>query len=201
MSLFFPPLFIILRGFLEKLENTTTIPEILWILRHEEDDKRITWKQNPHFYSRLPKEASYFGRNFHHEPLKDDDFREALVSHSNPIYILSDKPCRLHLDDTTNPRVFGNVWQPHHTFILKGEWAFQSVSYGLIRKLFKIFVAFWIQQTMSLPPMDLISFTDMRLSRPRVHLTHFILMSSAKSGKGPLGIGSEFSEQHLFVKI
>jgi hypothetical protein len=92
-------------------------------LRHEEDDKRITWKQNPHFYSQLPKEASFFGRNFHQEPLKDDDFRKALVSHSDPIYILSDKPCRLHLDDTTNPRVFGNVWQPHHAFILKGEWA------------------------------------------------------------------------------
>ena len=95
---------------------------MLWILRHEEDDKRIKWKQNPHFYSQLPREAPYFGRKFHHEPLKDDDLREALVSHSGPIYILSDKPCRLYLYDTTNARVFGNVWRPHHTYILKGEW-------------------------------------------------------------------------------
>ena len=184
MSLFFPPLFIILREFIEKLEITMTIPEVLWILCHE---KRITWKQNPHFYSQLPKEAPRFDRNFHHDPLKDDDFRKAL-GHRDPIYILSDKPCRLRLD-VTNPRVFGNVWQPHHKFILKGEWISSSVSYGLILKSVKIFLAFWIQKTISLPPRDSIYCTDLRLSCAGVHLTQLILMSSGKLGKLPFGIG------------
>ena len=94
-----------------------TIPEILWILCRK---KRITWNQNPHVYSDLPSVAREFGRNFHHKPLNDDSFRQALVGDSIRIYILLDKPCRLHLDGD-NSRVFGNVWQPHHKFILKGE--------------------------------------------------------------------------------
>ena len=121
MSLFCQALSIILREPTEKLENTTTIPEVLWILRHEKDDKKITWKQNPHFYSELPKEAPHFGPKFHCKPLKD--FCQALGEDSVPIYILRDKSCRLHLDDA-NPRVFGNVWHPYHTVILKGESPF-----------------------------------------------------------------------------
>ncbi len=84
--------------------------------------QRITVKQNPHFYLRLPRNAPSFGRNYHKNPLKD--FAHGLEQ-NDTIYVLVDKDSRLFLH-SAKPRIFGNLWKPHQIVILKGEYPFQT---------------------------------------------------------------------------
>ncbi|KAH9008952.1 hypothetical protein EDB85DRAFT_2283374 [Lactarius pseudohatsudake] len=106
------------------IDNSTTAAEIVWGFScfPEKSTYRITpkivSKQNPHFYLHLSKDAASFDSKFHKDPLKDFSrgFR-----HGDKIFVVLDKSCRLFLDAAKPyvPRIFGNLWKPHETVILK----------------------------------------------------------------------------------
>ncbi|KAH9169959.1 hypothetical protein EDB89DRAFT_1908133 [Lactarius sanguifluus] len=112
-----------IKGVTEEIDNSTTTAEIVWrFSRYPEErtnSERITPKiasrQNPHFYLRLPKDAASFDSKFHKDPLKDLAHG---LQHGDKIYVLLDKSCHLFLDAHV-PRIFGNLWKPHHTVIMK----------------------------------------------------------------------------------
>ncbi|KAH8980113.1 hypothetical protein EDB92DRAFT_1901629 [Lactarius akahatsu] len=109
----------------QEIDNSTTAAEIIWrFSRYPErsDDKttlgitpKAASKQNPHFYLHLSKDPASFDGKFHKDPLKD--FAHGL-HHGDKIYVLLDKSCRLFLDAHV-PRIFGNLWKPHKTVIMK----------------------------------------------------------------------------------
>jgi hypothetical protein len=111
---------VILRAHIENIDNSATPREVLWNFSRYKDDRRITLKQNPHFYLRLPRKASDFHREFRQDPLTD--FGAGLEDNAK-VYVLLDKSCRLYLD-LAIPRIFGNMWHPHKAIILKGELVF-----------------------------------------------------------------------------
>ncbi|KAI9449363.1 hypothetical protein BJY52DRAFT_253247 [Lactarius psammicola] len=99
---------------IQKIDNSTTIAGIIWrFSRYPEIVEKTTLRQNPHFYHQLSNDAASFGSRFHKDPLRDFAHLQR-----DSVYVLSDKSCRLFLD-TTKPRIFGNLWKPHQTIILK----------------------------------------------------------------------------------
>jgi hypothetical protein len=88
--------------------------------------ERITPRENPHFYLQLAQDATSYDSNFKKQPL--NDFAHSLMQ-EDTIYVLLDKPCRLFLDAAPPhiPRIFGNLWKPHQTVILKGEYSSRYV--------------------------------------------------------------------------
>ena len=108
-------------GVIEEIDDSTTTAEIVWRFSRysEKSGQRITPRQSPHFYLQLPKDVASFDSKFHKDPLKD--FAHGLRQ-GDTIYVLLDKSCRFFLDAHI-PRVFGNLWKPHRTIILKGEYS------------------------------------------------------------------------------
>lgn len=104
----------------EDIDDSTTISEMRWrFIRYPEGSGgRITARDNPHFYHGLSDKATSYGNKFQLNPL---DITFAYHRGVETIYVLVDKPCRIFLD-TEKPRIFGNLWKPHHSFILKGEY-------------------------------------------------------------------------------
>ncbi|KAH9169948.1 hypothetical protein EDB89DRAFT_1364494 [Lactarius sanguifluus] len=137
---------------LQEIDNSTTTKEIIWrFSRYPEwsaDRIRVTPKatsrQNPHFYLHLSKDAASFHSEFHKDPLKD--FAHGL-STGDTIYVLPDKSCRLFFD-AAKPHIYGNLWKPYRTVILKGEYSPGRVVCSSPRA-FKILVGIWIQKTSS----------------------------------------------------
>jgi hypothetical protein len=111
------------RGVTEEIYNSTTASEIMWnFSRYPKNyPERFTPKQNPHFYLQLASDAASYDSKFRKGPLKD--FAHSLRQ-EDTIYVLLDKSCRLFLDAAQpyTPRIFGNLWRPHRTVILKGEY-------------------------------------------------------------------------------
>jgi hypothetical protein len=95
------------------------LKEILWNFsrfpRH--DDRRLTLRQNPHFYRDLPTSPKAHNSNIQADPIED-------FHNVNQVWVLTDKPGRVYLQgDLATPqsdRVFGNVWVPNHAIIFKG---------------------------------------------------------------------------------
>jgi hypothetical protein len=112
----------------EGIDESTTVAEMIWLLSLKKGKDRFPFKlkDNPHFYLDIPPKqpTSAFdrwenGRGFHRDPLTH--MGSKLEKH-DIIFVLSDKSCRLYLySDDAEPRVFGNLWQPHKKYILKGE--------------------------------------------------------------------------------
>ncbi|KAN0132168.1 hypothetical protein V8E53_009934 [Lactarius tabidus] len=104
----------------QEINNPTITSEIMWrFCRYPKNyPERITLKQNPHFYLQLPLDAASYDNKFKKDPLKD--FTHSLKK-KDTIYVLLDKSCRLFLDAARPhiPRIFGNLWKPYHTVILK----------------------------------------------------------------------------------
>jgi hypothetical protein len=94
------------------------LSEIIWNFTRYEDDRRITLRQNPHFYTGLPTSADAYGAGFSKNPL-----REFLVESSDTIYVLVDgsHPGRIHLEVERGSRTFGNIWKPKEVMIFKGK--------------------------------------------------------------------------------
>ncbi|KAH8980111.1 hypothetical protein EDB92DRAFT_1954296 [Lactarius akahatsu] len=99
----------------QEIDNSTTTAEVVWRFSRYPQKTAIHPSQNPHFYLRLSRDAPSFDKKFHKDPLRD--FRHRLY-HGAIIYALLDKSCRLFLD-AAKPRIFGNLWKPHQTVILK----------------------------------------------------------------------------------
>ncbi|KAI9435076.1 hypothetical protein H4582DRAFT_702259 [Lactarius indigo] len=108
----------------QEIYNFTTAAEIIWrFSRYPENSTdrispKVASRQNPHFYRQLSKDAASYDSKFHQYPLKD--FSHGL-DQGDTIYILLDKSCRLFLDAANPhiPRIFGNLWKPDQTVILK----------------------------------------------------------------------------------
>ena len=102
----------------EVLGPNSTLKEVLWNFSRFKDEKRLTLKQNPHFYkdSDLPASHEAYVGKFRTDPI--EDFRHPKIC------VLTDKPGRIFLETdkkTCTTRAFGNVWVPKDAIILKGS--------------------------------------------------------------------------------
>ena len=98
----------------EVLDENPTLEEILWKLSRFKDERRLTLKQNPHFYAYLPMSPDAYGGGFTMEPT--EDFR-----HANKFYVLTDRQGIAYLKTDQYTRCFGNFWCPNGAIIFKGE--------------------------------------------------------------------------------
>jgi hypothetical protein len=98
------------------LSNNPSLQEILWnFSRFNDEKKRLTLKENPHFYAELPNlpETDWAGVKI--DPI--EDFR-----HANNFYVLTDKPEPVHImtDKDSQWQSFGNFWCPKNAITFKG---------------------------------------------------------------------------------
>ena len=183
--------FLLFMGVTEEIDNSTTTAEIVWRFSRypEKSGQRINPKQNPHFYLQLPKDAASFDSKFHKDPL--NNFAHGLRQ-GDTIYVLLDKSCRLFLDAQI-PRAFGNLWKPHRTVILKGEYSPRRVVCSNPRT-FKMSAALCIQKTSSLATLGRAKITGIahlspiRLSAASNRATRVVIakLSTHRSGTGVL---------------
>ncbi|KAI0251685.1 hypothetical protein BJV78DRAFT_417870 [Lactifluus subvellereus] len=97
----------------QMLSKRSNLQEIFWnFSRMKDEKKRLTLKQNPHFYEDLPASQEAYGHQFQTNPMKD--FVQA-----PKIYVLTDKPGRVYLETEQNTRAFGNFWVPNGAIIFK----------------------------------------------------------------------------------
>ena len=98
------------------LSQSSDLKEILWnFSRIKDAKKRLTLKQNPHFYKRLPTIPHLYGGTFRTEPI--DTFQHEKIS------VLTDNPDsvgRVYVDVGQKKRAFGNVWIPSNAIIFRG---------------------------------------------------------------------------------
>jgi hypothetical protein len=98
--------------------------EIIWNFTPYEDNRRVTLRQNPHFYMGLPTSADAYGSGFSKDSPKDFP-----VKPNDTIYVLVDKsgPGCMNLEAETGNRTFGNVWMPKEVMIFKGTSQYLSL--------------------------------------------------------------------------
>ena len=104
---------------LEELGQGSNLQEVLWNFSRFKDERRLTLKQNPHFYkdSDLPASRKSYVGEFRTDPV--ENFQHAKIC------VLTDKPGRVFLEtDRDTTRAFGNVWIPNKAIILKGSSTF-----------------------------------------------------------------------------
>jgi hypothetical protein len=95
--------------------------EVLWNFSRFEDGRRLTLKQNPHFYKVLPTSPEKYGGNFLTEP---EQIETCLHKRSRRISVLTDnlgQAGRVFLKTAKRIRAFGNVWVPKTAIIFKGS--------------------------------------------------------------------------------
>jgi len=98
----------------EVLSPKSNLQEILWNFSRFKDERRLTLKQNPHFYkySDLPTLREAYVGDFQTQPT--DTFQDAKIC------VLTDSPGRVFLETDQKSRAFGNVWAPNSAMIFKG---------------------------------------------------------------------------------
>jgi len=99
---------------LEVIGNNSNLAEVLWNFSRCKGDKRITLRQNPHFYKPLPASKEGYGSDFRRDPM--ENFVDA-----PKVHVLTDKPGRVYLESGQDTRAFGNVWRPKDAIIFKGS--------------------------------------------------------------------------------
>jgi hypothetical protein len=98
----------------EVLSDSPSLQEILWNFTHFQDEKkRLTLTENPHFYAELPTSPEEYGDSLKIDPT--EDFR-----HSHKFYVLTDNPELVHIMTNRVSQSFGNFWCPKNTIIFKG---------------------------------------------------------------------------------
>ena len=100
----------------EELGESSGLKEILWNFSRYKEEKRLTLKQNPHFYKVLPTLAEKYGGKFRTDPI--ETFQHEKIS------VLTDNAGptgRVFLETTKETRAFGNVWVPKDAIIFKGS--------------------------------------------------------------------------------
>ena len=100
------------------LTRHATLPEVLWNFSRFKGEKRLTLKQNPHFYEVLPTSPERYGGGFTMDPIKTFQHQNISVLIDNP------GPGRVFLETAKETRVFRNAWVPKDSFIFKGSWSF-----------------------------------------------------------------------------
>ena len=112
----------------EVLCKRSSLSEVLLNFSRYKGNKRLTLKQNPHFYKDLPE---VYEDNFQCDPITDilDVLRESWADsldrdRSKPkpkIYVLTDRQSRIYLKSARYSRAFGNVWCPQKAIIFRGS--------------------------------------------------------------------------------
>ena len=97
----------------EVLGEETGVEEILWNFSRLKGNQRVTLKQNPHFYTGLPKSACGYSDEFINDPI--DKFWDA-----TEISVLTHERSRVFLETGDRKRAFGNFWVPDEAIIFKG---------------------------------------------------------------------------------
>jgi hypothetical protein len=100
----------------EVLSKNSRLEDVLWNFSHFRGEKRLTLKQNPHFYEMLPTLPDEYEGTFRRDPIKTFDHEK--------ICVLTDKSGltgRVFLETAKETRAFGNVWVPKHAIIFKGS--------------------------------------------------------------------------------
>ncbi|KAH9966989.1 hypothetical protein BJV74DRAFT_284172 [Russula compacta] len=94
------------------LGKSSNLAEVLWNFSRRKDEKRLTLRENPHFYKGLPASPEAYGDGFRLDPI--DDFLDP-----PRVYVLIDRPGRLYLESDGSCWAFGNVWVPNKSIIFK----------------------------------------------------------------------------------
>ena len=96
------------------LSDSPSLQEILWnFSRFKDEKKRLTLRDNPHFYAELPTSPEAYGDGVIINPTKN--FR-----HANKFYVLTDKPEPVYVMTNRVLRPSGNFWCPNNVIIIKG---------------------------------------------------------------------------------
>ena len=99
---------------LDTLSSSSSLQEVLWnFCCFKNDSKRLTLRDNPHFYAELPTSPDAYVDSLEIDPT--EDFR-----HGNKFYVLSDKPEPVHIMTDQVSQSFGNIWCPKDAIIFKG---------------------------------------------------------------------------------
>ena len=99
----------------EVLSPHSDVSEVLWNFSLCKDPKeRLTLKQNPQFYKRLPTLPDAYGGEFRMDPIQT--FQHERIS------VLTDSSDKVTLEAAGRMRVFGNVWAPNDYMIFKGPF-------------------------------------------------------------------------------
>ncbi|KAF8497898.1 hypothetical protein F5888DRAFT_1827814 [Russula emetica] len=110
------------------LGKKSKLSEVLWNFSRYKGNKRLTLKQNPHFYKHLPRK---YEDDFQSDPIEIEYFLDALgdskgdsLDRDRPklkpkISVLTDREGRIYLESGQGSRAFGNVWCPQNAIIFK----------------------------------------------------------------------------------
>jgi hypothetical protein len=104
----------------EVLSQSSHVKEILWNFSLFEGEARLTVKDNPHFYKKLPASAEKYGGLFLRDPIDPTE-----IFHHDKISVLTDNPRRagrVFLETAEKKRVFGNFWVQNEAIIFKGAY-------------------------------------------------------------------------------
>ena len=103
----------------EVLSDSPSIQEILWnFSRFKDKEKRLTVRENPHFYTELPTLLDAHGSSVKIDPT--EDFR-----HADKFYVLADKQQHVHIMIGSQIlQSFSNLWRSKNGIILKGLGVF-----------------------------------------------------------------------------
>jgi len=102
---------------LEVLNENPTLAEILWNFSRLKDERRLTLKQNPHFYTHLPLSSQAYGGRFKMEPIED-------FLQGQRFYVLIDRPGHVYIETDGYSQCFGNAWRPNGAVVFKGGRVF-----------------------------------------------------------------------------
>ena len=100
--------------------ETSGLKEVLWNFSRFRDKRRLTLKQNPHFYEVLPTSPNEYDGRFQRHPIYFLDLH--LQVHLIDVLTDSSGPTgRVFLETPKETRIFGNVWVPKRAMIFKGS--------------------------------------------------------------------------------
>jgi len=97
----------------EELCASSDQNEVLWNFSRFNGDRRLTLKQNPHFYKRLPTSSRQYGGKYTSDPI--ESFQHDMIS------VLTDGPDRVYMEIAETRRAFGGVWTANNAIIFKGS--------------------------------------------------------------------------------
>ena len=101
------------------LSKHPSLSEVLWIFSRFEDERRLTLKQNPHFYEVLPTSPEKYGGTFRVNPIETFQHQKISVLIDNP-----GPTGQVFLETEKGTRAFGNAWVPKDVIVFKGSFPF-----------------------------------------------------------------------------
>jgi hypothetical protein len=84
-----------------------------------DEGRRLSLKQNPHFYEALSPSPQTYGGEFRKNPIQTFRYKSVSVLVDNP-----EHAGRVFLETAREVRAFGNAWETNDTIIFKGSWLF-----------------------------------------------------------------------------